>query len=62
MSVPSRPREHMFEKRQHGVSTQESVTTYLVTLRDEHATWPEIQILAKARYDAMDQCPGAESP
>ena len=52
----------MFEKMQHGVSTQESVTNHLETLWDEHATWPEIQILAKARYDAMDQCPGAESP
>ena len=52
----------MIENMEHGVSTQESVTTYLETLRDEHATWPEIQILAKARYDAMDQCPGAESP
>jgi PBP1b-binding outer membrane lipoprotein LpoB len=52
----------MIEDMQHGVSTQEAVTTYQGTLRDEHATWPEIQILSKAKYDAMDKCPGAESP
>ena len=52
----------MIEDMQHGVSTQEAVTTYLGTLRDEHATWPEIQSLSKAKYDAMDKCPVAESP